>query len=236
MQGLVMEKGDEDFGVGKRVLYVEDTISNQEVMELTLDGFGVDLICVETGEEAVEICRREEFDLILLDLQLPDTSGTALAKKLREEMPQIPMVLVTAQVSAASDGRAQEAGIEEVLLKPYTREAVVEILRNCFEEDFSAALKRIHPGDPAKAAKLATSMAREFREGASELNSAEFDQLEEVSGRLRHRLTTALACFPLPKVEAAFDRLRAEEGRPKKEVEDLVASLNEAAGVLEKST
>ena len=231
------EGGEENerFGEGRRVLYVEDTISNQEVMGFTLDGTGVELICVETGAEAVEICRREEFDLIMLDLQLPDTSGTALAKKLRLEMPQVPMVLVTAQVSAANDGRAGEAGIEEVLLKPYSREAVLEILKGHLQTDFSAALKGIHPGDATKAARLAKSMAREFQEAANELRAAKVDQLDEVCGKLRHRLTTALACFPLPKVEAAFDSMKEKRTTHVREVAELVASLQEAASVLEKS-
>jgi len=223
------------FGKGRKILYVEDTISNQEVMEFTLDGTGFEMSYAGTGAEAMELSRSESFDLIMLDLQLPDITGTALARKLREEMPGVPMVLVTAQVSAAHDGRAQEAGIGSVLLKPYTKEAVLTILKRSLEPDFSSELKSVHPGSPEKAARLAKSMAKEFREAAAELTSAHSAQIEEVSAKQRHRLTAALSCFPLPKVEAAFDRLGTRKSDSQNEVAELVDSLNAAAEVLERS-
>lgn len=213
---------------GKRILYVEDTRSNQEVMALSLEGSGVELVCVQTAAEGMARFRREAFDLVMLDLQLPDGSGIELAREMSADGPGPPLILVTAQVTAATDGEVGKAGIREVLLKPFTREALIDLLAGEFGPGFSEALARVHPDAPEKRARLATMMAQELRQAGVQLQQAPSEKLAEAVSKIRHRLTTALATFPLQAVGQALDALAndpaADGGR-----KDLMNALEQAA-------
>lgn len=211
-----------------RILYVEDTPSNQEVMALTLEETGVKLVCVANGKEALGICQREAFDLVMLDLQLPDIDGRKLAGELRRELPEIPMVLVTAQTNLGSDeGRNGE--IDEVIFKPYTRDRVIQVLDRYLKPDFHEVLRKIHPEDSKKAARLAARMAEEFREAALTLKNVEESGFEEAVRECRHRMTSALDRFSVKRLELAL-----KPGNAFSQKEELVSALSEAAESLEK--
>lgn len=221
-----------DFGRGKSILYVEDTRSNQEVMSLTLDGLGLGLTCVETAAEGLDGCRNESFDLVMLDLQLPDRSGLDLAKELAGEFPDLPLVLVTAQVRAASDPVVKESGISEVILKPYTRDEILVVLERFLESGIPEALARVHPDAPEKRTRLAGLMAGELRQAAAELNEASKDDLPDFLSKTRHRLTTALAIFPLESVDQSLKDLVLDPSDPAA-LARLTTALKEAAQKLE---
>jgi signal transduction histidine kinase/CheY-like chemotaxis protein len=218
-------------GSGKRVLYVEDTLSNQEVMALTLEGTGLELVCVGTAAEGLESCRRERFDLAMLDLQLPDRSGLALAGDLKTEFPDLPLILVTAQVSAKNDVKVAKAGIREVLLKPYSRDEIIAVLSKNLGSGFSEALAKVHPGDSAKRARLAGLLAVEFRQAALELQQAGPDKIPEVVSKTRHRLTTALAMFPMDSVRESLEALE-KDSDGKEALQTLRAALEQSADEL----
>lgn len=229
------EERRHDFPQGGRILYVEDTLSNQEVMALTLEGTGLELKCVATGGEALEICRPEPecFDLAMVDLQLPDCSGVDLAKRLCERVSELPVILVTAQASAKDEGFAGAGGVCEVILKPYTKEVVLEVLTRYLQVDFSKSLKKIHPNDPAKVARLATAMARDFRQAGAELRDAPPGQRGDLVLKIQHRLTTALARFPMRRVERSLENARVAETVTEAARDELVAALEQAAAEIE---
>ncbi|MEJ6581805.1 MAG: ATP-binding protein [Akkermansiaceae bacterium] len=218
-----------------RVLYAEDTPSNQEVMRLTLEGTGIGLSCAGTAGEALEIFKGGAFDLVMVDLQLPDRSGAELAGEIRRLSSGCPVIAVTAQSSAKTDDEVSAAGIGEVILKPYSKEEVLRVLARFCSPDLSGALGEIHPGDGVKAGKLAGLMAREFREAAEELRQVarvkgSGGELAKTCGAIRHRLVTALARFPLRRVDVAFERLTDTEGGvDPARIDEVLAALDEAA-------
>jgi PAS domain S-box-containing protein len=69
---------------GFRVLVAEDHPTNRRVVELILGTLDLDLTCVENGAEAVEAARRDHFDLILMDMQMPVMDGLTAIRKIRE--------------------------------------------------------------------------------------------------------------------------------------------------------
>ena len=222
-----------------RVLYAEDTPSNQEVMRLTLAGAGVRLTCAGTAREALECFSAGSFDLVMVDLQLPDLSGADLAREILKLSPECPVIAVTAQSSAKSDAQLREAGIVEVILKPYRKEQVLGALARHVSGKLREALRVIHPGDGAKAGRLAGLMAREFCEAAGELRqfigaTERGGEVAESCASIRHRLTTALARFPFERVEVAFDNLEDGEGSmDTPRIQELIEALEEAGAQLE---
>ena len=85
-----------------RVLYIEDTDSNVDLMKHALDGTPWTLRVARTGAEGLEAARRERPDLILLDLQLPDLDGVEVRRRLLEDpaTAATPCIAVTADVAA----------------------------------------------------------------------------------------------------------------------------------------
>lgn len=217
---------------GKRILYVEDTLSNQEVMALSLEGSGIELVCVETAADGLARFRGEAFDLVMLDLQLPDGSGIELAREMSGDAAGPPLVLVTAQVTAAADDAVKDTGIRDVLLKPFTREDLIKVLSGALESGFSAALARVHPNDAGKKARLASLMARELRQAVLELQTSPVEMLAEVVTKIRHRLTTALASFPLQSVGQSLDALSHHPTKDEA-LQELIIALEQAARQLD---
>jgi len=225
---------------GMRILYVEDVPSNQQVMALTLAESGCQLVCASSGSEAIRILETadgQSFDLALLDLQLPDMAGNELAEILRRSHPQLPLVAVTAQASEATARRCREAGMREVVLKPYSAEALYAAIAAACQPEIAAGLETLHPGNPARSRALATTMARELQAAARELRAIDPQEEWGVAAhrirRVRHKLTTAVATFQLTRLGTALDQLAESGGHDQSLVTEAVSRLEDAAAGLE---
>jgi signal transduction histidine kinase/DNA-binding response OmpR family regulator/HPt (histidine-containing phosphotransfer) domain-containing protein len=104
-----------------RILLVEDSAVNQLVTQWTLKRLGYGLQMAATVSAALEAWDRQPFDLVLLDLRLPDGDGFALARELRSrEMPgrHAPIVAMTGSAESGERERCIEAGMDEFITKP----------------------------------------------------------------------------------------------------------------------
>jgi two-component system, sensor histidine kinase and response regulator len=124
-------------GLPARILLAEDTPVNQLVVRSHLEHQGFDVIVADNGRAAVEACRLQEFDLVLMDIQMPEMDGIEAAKCILAELPagkRIPIVALTADADAQTRATCEAAGMEAVLTKPIRREAllkeVIEILEH----------------------------------------------------------------------------------------------------------
>ncbi|MCH1505279.1 MAG: ATP-binding protein [Verrucomicrobiales bacterium] len=218
---------------GLRILYAEDVLSNQEVMTLTLEPVGITLRCADNASDALTLFEQEAFDLVMVDLQLPDMSGDELARKILETNPAIPIIAVTAQSSARTDERIREAGIKAVILKPFTEEGILELIHEHAGSDLKDSLTAIHPHDPERASQLALTMAKEFRAASDDLRRAARLDSWEASVReirsIRHKLTTAMAQFSLTELQTSLDQLVNTPDVDSELTENAIALLDEAA-------
>jgi DNA-binding NarL/FixJ family response regulator len=89
-----------------RVLIVDDHLLFAEAIKLTLEEGGHDVILASTGHEAIETVRREQPDVVLMDIGLPDRSGLAVGRDILAEHPAIKIVVVT---SLEDDQAVREA-------------------------------------------------------------------------------------------------------------------------------
>lgn len=119
-------------GPGVRVLVIEDTVVNQKLLQATLEEAGHLVTVCSDGESGLEACRRERFDLVLTDLQLPDLDGATVAERLRvmgqetgKDAP--PIVCVTAHAGPSAPFPSEEA-FDDVLVKPVRRDALLGVV------------------------------------------------------------------------------------------------------------
>jgi DNA-binding response OmpR family regulator len=163
------------------VLVVDDDESIRVALEraLRLEGFAVDVAA--GGQAALEAVARRPPAVVVLDVVMPDLSGVAVTKRLRERGVEAPICILSARDEVQDRVAGLEAGADDYVVKPFDLEELIARLR--------ALLRRVPPtGDGALAvADLAVDPARRsVRRGGREieLTRREFDLLEELA---RHR-------------------------------------------------
>ena len=127
-----------------RVLLAEDNPVNQKVAVLLLQRMGHSVTVAATGSEAIEISAREDFDAILMDVQMPGMNGydaaRAIRRRERETLRHTPIVALTANAMTGDRELCLEAGMDDYLAKPIRPEALQEALaRVCNPEARSVA-------------------------------------------------------------------------------------------------
>jgi PAS domain S-box-containing protein len=107
---------------GRTILLAEDNSINQKVVTRMLEKTGARVVLAENGEEAVQIAEEMVLDLVLMDLHMPRMDGFEAAGILRKKYPNLPIIALSAAVMEEDRRRTMEAGMQEHLGKPITRE------------------------------------------------------------------------------------------------------------------
>lgn len=104
-----------------RILLAEDNAVNQELAVRLLEKAGHSVHVVGTGRKAIEACERGEFDLVLMDLQMPEMSGFEATRILREKQGagrRVPIIAMTAHAMKGDRERCLAAGMDHYVAKP----------------------------------------------------------------------------------------------------------------------
>lgn len=104
---------------GSKILLVEDEDTLAIGLEYNLSEEGYQVTLAKDGKEALDIFDSQEFDLIILDIMLPYYDGFEVAKKIREKLPQIPILILTARTRAIDRVHGLEIGADDYLTKPF---------------------------------------------------------------------------------------------------------------------
>nr|WP_244556538.1 response regulator [Enterovibrio nigricans] len=113
---------------GLNVLIAEDHQVNQELMVLILNSIGCYSTLSENGAEALEKHKACQFDLILMDCQMPEMDGFEATKRIREFDTVTPIIAVTANALSGDAERCLKAGMNAHLAKPFTKEQLVNLM------------------------------------------------------------------------------------------------------------
>ena len=101
-----------------RILCMDDNVDSRELVRLTLLSEGYDITCVQTGREAIDLVRREHFDLLIFDNWLPGLTGTEVTKLIRQFNQTTPILFYSAAAYESDKQAAFEAGAQGYLVKP----------------------------------------------------------------------------------------------------------------------
>ncbi|MFO7864877.1 MAG: hybrid sensor histidine kinase/response regulator [Salinivirgaceae bacterium] len=115
-----------------RILIVDDFVSNIQVMASMLKPHNYDIEFTTSGTEALEWVQQEEFDLILLDVMMPEMDGFEVCARLKKnnKTKDIPIIFVTAKTDEESIQRGFKAGAVDFLTKPYRESELVARVKN----------------------------------------------------------------------------------------------------------
>jgi len=120
---------------GARVLLAEDHPTNQMVVQLILESVGVTPVIVENGAQALERLKAEPFDIVLMDMQMPEMDGLTATIQLRAHERLIgaratPVIMLTANALDEHVRASLEAGADAHLSKPIRATALIEAIMN----------------------------------------------------------------------------------------------------------
>lgn len=113
---------------GIRVLVVEDDASLREALVDTLELAGADVVQAESGEHALELLQLNYVDMVVSDVNMGGMDGHELLSALRQDFPQLPVLLITAYGNIAKSVEAMRAGAVDYLVKPFKPQVLVETI------------------------------------------------------------------------------------------------------------
>ena len=116
---------------GKRILVAEDVEINQYVVRNILEQWGCEVTIVENGKKAVDAVKNHDYDLILMDIQMPEMNGfeaTEVIRKSGNPKASIPIIAVTANSLKGINERYINSGMTDFLIKPYNEENLFTVM------------------------------------------------------------------------------------------------------------
>ncbi|MCP4022221.1 MAG: transporter substrate-binding domain-containing protein, partial [Desulfobacteraceae bacterium] len=114
----------------KKVLVAEDTPTNQEIILVVLELVGIKPTLVDTGKKAVAIVQKEQFDAVLMDIQMPEMDGLEATRAIRQldSQKSLPIIAMTAHTLKEDEAECMAAGMNGYISKPVGQEKLFKTL------------------------------------------------------------------------------------------------------------
>jgi PAS domain S-box-containing protein len=211
---------------GLRILLAEDNPINQKVATKMLErlGYGADL--AGNGREVIELLRRRVYDVVLLDVQMPEMDGFEAVGRIREEWPEgsRPRVIgMTALAMAGDRERCLAAGMDDYLSKPVNRDDLLRALERCeplahrapertpaIDSSALVALRELQEeGEPDFVTQLVDLLLAQMPERFAQLDAALLAGDARAVERLAHPMKSScanLGVLAVSKLCAAIER------------------------------
>ena len=115
---------------GVRILVAEDNPTNQEIAKAILEGAGITVEIVDNGEKAIEAARRDRFDAVLMDVQMPKMDGYEATASIRKipELKSLPIIAMTAHAMKGDEEKCLEAGMDAYITKPINQDRLFQAI------------------------------------------------------------------------------------------------------------
>jgi signal transduction histidine kinase/CheY-like chemotaxis protein len=204
-----------------RILVAEDNPVNQRVVVRMLEKMGHLPTIAHNGREALSMLEAGTFDLVFMDVQMPEIGGLTATRKIRENEMQtgnhIPIIAMTAHAMKGDKERCLEAGMDAYISKPVTSQGIAETIAEVFHVeaqvpvisvspplrdappiwDRSEALERVDGNEPLLRELLQIFLRESPKQLASLQQAIETANLEEIE-RIAHSLKGELGYLGLP--------------------------------------
>lgn len=117
---------------GINVLVVEDVLSNQDVMKIFLEPQGCNITCASNGFEALNAFQTRDFDVVLMDIRMPEMDGIEATRQIRAKAgrcSKVPIIALTADATAETNAQCMAAGANIFLSKPVIASELLDSIR-----------------------------------------------------------------------------------------------------------
>lgn len=117
------------------ILTVDDTASMRQMISFTLNDAGYDVSEAADGDEALEIARQAKFDVMIVDINMPNMDGITLVRELRKlaEYKFTPILMLTTESQDSKRKEAKDAGATGWIVKPFNPEQLLNIVQSVLD-------------------------------------------------------------------------------------------------------
>ncbi len=113
-----------------RILLVEDEESLRDTLKLNLEMEDYEVVDTDNGKEALKLLQEQHFDLLILDVMLPEVDGFQLAEQVRLTNREVPILMLTAKDAAQDRITGLRKGADDYVTKPYVLEELLLRIQN----------------------------------------------------------------------------------------------------------
>jgi DNA-binding response OmpR family regulator len=131
----------------ERILVVEDEAGIVDFLERGLSAEGFSVVSALDGNEGLELALRDDVDLVVLDLMLPERSGMDVLAALRESKPALPVIVLTARGEIEDRVAGLDAGAVDYLVKPFSLSELAARIRAQLRAHASAPVTQLRSGE-----------------------------------------------------------------------------------------
>ena len=119
----------------RRVLLSEDNVVNQKITSAMLERLGVETDIASNGKVCLELLRKRTYDLVLMDVHMPELDGLETTRRIRslnDEVSKVPVIAMTASVLESDYIKCMEVGMDRFIAKPVNFAALINHLDHYF--------------------------------------------------------------------------------------------------------
>lgn len=199
-----------DFLTGKTIVVTDDNEMNRLVASTILKSYGANIIEATNGEEALEVVKSEDPDLILMDIQMPLLNGYDATKRLRMSGNNIPVIALTANAIRGENEKCIEAGMNDYIAKPFKEDEFLKKISQWLKIKYInsatsseqkdnnknlydlSGLEEIGKGNAAFVDKMVLLFCDQTPKAVSEMKKALANNNLETMGALAHKLKPSI--------------------------------------------
>lgn len=186
---------------GKKILLVEDNEINRLVASITLNQYGADITEAVNGVEAVEAVKQMQFDLVLMDMQMPLMDGLEATKIIRKELQStVPVIALTANAIKGESDKCYAVGMNDFISKPFEEQALIVMISKWLD-------KKAEINAPVK--KPVTAPAAYDLSGLLALSNGNHSFVIKITGLFIEQALASLEQFALAKKENNFTLIKS---------------------------
>ncbi len=115
------------------ILFVDDELMLQKIFDRLVSRNNMKVTCCSSAVQAVDALKKQEFDLVVTDFMMPDMDGLELLAHIRQEYPDLGVIMVTAHANVQHAVRTMQAGAIDYIAKPFQPDVLIERVRKLLE-------------------------------------------------------------------------------------------------------
>ncbi len=126
-----------------RILLLEDEKTLSDVITLNLEMEGYEVVVIDKGKEALQLSKSQHFDLIILDIMLPDISGMTVCEQIRIDNIKVPMIILSAKDTSNDRIEGLKKGADDYLTKPFIFEELLLRIQKLIKRSASGSVSTV---------------------------------------------------------------------------------------------